>query len=132
MKCCINGRNYIRLILLSVKLFKFEIRNFSQISCAHKPYFLMPGHIYIPYTAKLSRGKTFAVVHKAHYSLENFRGASGQGHYVLYTESDSRGKFSRLAKKHENRESFPPRKFSRIRYIYIYIYINKLYICDPV
>ena len=48
--------------------------------------------LYIPYTAKLSRRKTFAVVHKTHYSLENFRGASGLCHYVLYTESDSRGK----------------------------------------
>ena len=39
--------------------------------------------IYILYTAKLSRGKTFAVVHKTHYSLENFRGTSGPCHYVL-------------------------------------------------
>ena len=50
-------------------------------------------------------GKTFAVVHKTHYSLENVRGASGSCHYVLYMASDSRGKLSRLAK---NRESFPP------------------------
>ena len=53
----------------------------------------------IPYTAKLSRGKTFAVVHKTHYSLENFHGASGPCHYVLYTANDSRGKLSRLAEK---------------------------------
>ena len=53
----------------------------------------------LPYTAKLSRGKTFAVVHKTHYSLENFRGASGPCHYVLYTANDSRGKLSRLAEK---------------------------------
>ena len=53
----------------------------------------------IPYTAKLSSGKTFAVVHKIHYSLENFYGASGCGHHVLYTASDSRGKPSRLADK---------------------------------
>ena len=52
-------------------------------------------------------GKTFAVVHKTHYSLENFRGASGPYYYVLYTVNDSRGKLSRLAK---NRESFPPSK----------------------
>ena len=45
MKCCINGRNYIRLLRLSAKLFNFEIQKFSQILCAHKPYFLMPGHI---------------------------------------------------------------------------------------
>ena len=59
---------------------------------------------HIPYTAKLSRGKTFAVVHKTHHSLENFRGASGPCHYVLCTASDSRGKLSRLANK--------PQKFS--------------------
>ena len=55
--------------------------------------------IAIPYTAKLSGEKTFAVVHKAHYSLENFRDASGRGHHVLYTANDSRVKLSRLAKK---------------------------------
>ena len=46
MKCCINGSNAIRLLLLSVKLLKFEIQKCGQILCAHKPYFLMPGHIY--------------------------------------------------------------------------------------
>ena len=46
----------------------------------------------IPYTAKLWSGKTFAVVHKIHYSLENFSGALGHGHHVLYTASDSREK----------------------------------------
>ena len=51
--------------------------------------------------------KTFAVVHKTHHSLENFCGASGQCHYVLYTANDSRGKLSRLAKK--------PRKFSHLK-----------------
>ena len=62
----------------------------------------MEYYVTIPYTAKLSRGETFAVVHKTHYSLENFRSASGPCHYVLYTASESRGKLSRLAK---NRES---------------------------
>ena len=47
-------------------------------------------------TAKLSSGKTFTVVHKIHYSLENFRGVSGHG---LYTASDSRAKLSRSAEK---------------------------------
>ena len=46
MKCSINGGNFIRLIVLSMKLFNFEILKCSQILCAHKPYFLMPGHIY--------------------------------------------------------------------------------------
>ena len=54
--------------------------------------------------AKLLRGKTFTVVHKTHYSLENCCGASCPCHYVLYTATDSRGKVLRLAKK--------PRKFS--------------------
>ena len=64
----------------------------------------------VPYTAKLLRGETFAVVHKTDYSLENFHSALGPCHYVLYTASDSRGKLSRLAKNCENCKSFPPRK----------------------
>ena len=51
----------------------------------------------MPYMAKLLWGKTFTVVHKIHYSLENFCGASGCGHHVLYTASESKGKPSRLA-----------------------------------
>ena len=47
MKCCRNDRNFIRLLFLSTKLFEFEIEKYGQISCAHKPYFLMPGHTYI-------------------------------------------------------------------------------------
>ena len=46
MKCCINSGNFIRLLFLLTELFKFEIRKCGQILCAHKPYFLMPGHIY--------------------------------------------------------------------------------------
>ena len=72
--------------------------------------------IEIPYMAKLSRGKTFAVVHKTHHSLENFRGASGPYHYILYTANDSRGKLSRLAKKPRKPRKFSPRKFCHIRY----------------
>ena len=67
-------------------------------------------HELLPYTAKLSRGKTFAVVHKTLYSLENFRGASGPCHYVLYTANDSREKLSRLAKKPRKQRKFPPSK----------------------
>ena len=44
MKCCINDVNFIRLLLLSAELFKFEIQKYGQILCVHKPYFLMPGH----------------------------------------------------------------------------------------
>ena len=46
MKCCIKCRNFIYLLFLSTKLFKLEIQKYAQILCAHKPYFLMPGHIY--------------------------------------------------------------------------------------
>ena len=51
MKCCMNDINFIRLLLLllSTELFKFEIQKYGQILCVHKPYFLMPGHIYIYY-----------------------------------------------------------------------------------
>ena len=47
MKCCINDVYFIRLLLLSTELFKFEIQIilYGQILCVHKPYFLMPGHI---------------------------------------------------------------------------------------
>ena len=64
----------------------------------------------LPYTAKLSRGKTFAVLHKTHYSLENFCGASGPCYYVLYTANDSRGKLSQLAKKSRKLRKFSPSK----------------------
>ena len=47
MNCCINFVNFIRLLLLSTELFKFEIQKYDQILCVHKPYFLMPGHIYV-------------------------------------------------------------------------------------
>ena len=46
MKCCINDVNFIRLLLLSTELFKFEIQKYGQILCAHRPYFLVPSRIY--------------------------------------------------------------------------------------
>ena len=46
MKYCINDVNFIRLLLLSTELFKFEMQKYGQILCVHKPYFLMPGHNY--------------------------------------------------------------------------------------
>ena len=46
MKCCISGGNFIKLLFLLTELFKFEIQKCGQILCAHKPYFLMPGHHY--------------------------------------------------------------------------------------
>ena len=45
MKCRIRGVNFIRLLWLLIKLFKFEIQKCGQILCAHKPCFLMLGHI---------------------------------------------------------------------------------------
>ena len=57
MKCCINDVNFIRLLLFSTELFKFEIQNYGQILCVHKPYFLMPGHILVHmYTLTMLRG----------------------------------------------------------------------------
>ena len=46
MQCCITDVNFIRFLLLSTELFKFEIQKYGQILCVHKPYFLMPGHIF--------------------------------------------------------------------------------------
>ena len=47
MKCCISSGNTITILFLFTELFKFEIQKCGQILCAHKPYFLMLGHIYI-------------------------------------------------------------------------------------
>ena len=44
------------------------------------------------------------------YSLENFRGASGRGHHVLYTASDLRGKLSRSTEKLQKPQKFSPSK----------------------
>ena len=75
-------------------------------------------YICIPYMAKLLSGKTFAVVHKIHYSLENFHGASGSGHHVLYIASNSRGKLLRSAEKPQK-----PRKFSSSKVLPYTVYI---------
>ena len=66
MKCCINGENLIRLLYLSAKLFKFEIQKCGQILCAHKPYFLMPGHIcaIIQTQIKADTNTTIMLIHK--------------------------------------------------------------------
>ena len=45
MKCCINGKTFAGIPCAYMKLFNFEIQKYGQILCAHKPYFLMPGHI---------------------------------------------------------------------------------------
>ena len=70
----------------------------------------------LSYMAKLSSGKTFVVVHKIHYSLENFRGASVCGHHVLGTQQVIQGKnFRDWLKNRENRKSFPIQKFCHVQ-----------------
>ena len=59
------------------------------------------------------------VVHKIHYSLENFYSASGRGHRVLYTAIDSMGILLQSAEK---LESFPTLKFCRIWYAKARVY----------
>ena len=44
MKSCINGENCAGITCVYMKLFSFEIQKCGKILCAHKPYFLMPGH----------------------------------------------------------------------------------------
>ena len=72
----------------------------------------------IPYTAKLSSGKTFAVVHKTHYSLETF--AVHQAHAIMYCirQVIQGVNFRDWLKNRENRESFPTHKFCRTRYAF--------------
>ena len=41
MKSCINGETFITVLKIFTKLLKFQI----QILYAHKPHFLMTGHI---------------------------------------------------------------------------------------
>ena len=55
MKCCINGTNFIRLLILCMELFKFKIQKCGQILCANKTYIFSHAgsHTYIVY------GKTF-------------------------------------------------------------------------
>ena len=79
------------------------------------------GQLHVRYTAQLSRGKTFAVEHITHYSLENFCGASGQGHCVLYMASDSKGKLWRLAKIPQK---IPPQKlpYMVVHYAIIWLF----------
>ena len=53
--------------MFTYKLFMFEIQKCGQVLCAHKPYFLMPGHIY--------RGNTSsAVFHLSLVAIYNYVG----------------------------------------------------------
>ena len=82
---------------------------------------------HLPYMAKLSSGKTFAVVHKIHFLLENFRGASGRGHHVLYTASDSRGKLLQSTEKLRKSQKFSHSKvLLYMVYVCIYVCINSM------
>ena len=66
-----NSMSFIRLLLLFTELFKFEIQKCGPILCAHKPYFLMPGHKYVvnllPQT--FSCEQTLAIFYSNHKSF---------------------------------------------------------------
>ena len=68
--------------------------------------------IVLLYTAKLSSGKTFAVVNKMHYSLEKFCGVSGHGHHVLYTASVQGESFRDWLKTAKTAKVFPLESFA--------------------
>ena len=67
MKSCINDVNLIRLLLLCTELFKFEIQKYGQILCVHKPYFLMPGHIYYLLSVLKIRVESWLVIQERYY-----------------------------------------------------------------
>ena len=77
------------------------------------------------YTANDSRGKTFTVVHKTLYSLENFCGVDHQGHHVPYTTIDSRGNFLNWLTKCENCKVFPLETLiCRVQYMLVSFSLN--------
>ena len=44
--CCTSNKSFTDKLCLTTKLWNFKVQKSGQILCAHKPYFLMPGHIY--------------------------------------------------------------------------------------
>ena len=46
MLFCLTDENYIQIECLEEKLLTIKVWKIGQISCVHKPYFLMLGHIY--------------------------------------------------------------------------------------
>ena len=74
--------------------------------------------IYIPYTAKLSRGKLLRLCTKHTIHWKTF--VVHQAHAIMYCAQQMiQGEnFQNWLKNCKNRESFPPRKFCPIRYIY--------------
>ena len=78
-------------------------------------------------------------MHKIHYSLENFRGASGLGHHVLYIASDS-GKGKTFAIGRKTAKVFPLESFAVYGIVNrilckstcdIYLLCNCDAFCDP-
>ena len=59
MKSCINGENCAGITCVYMKLFSFEIQKCGKILCAHKPYFLMLGHIYKHYKSNIDNEPTY-------------------------------------------------------------------------
>ena len=54
MKSCINGVNFIRLLLLFTELQKFKIQKRGQILCAHKPIFSCRVTIIVLHTCSIT------------------------------------------------------------------------------
>ena len=44
--CCTNNKGFTYRLYLSTELQNFKVQKSGLILCVHKPYFLMPGHIY--------------------------------------------------------------------------------------
>ena len=44
---CSSCKSFIGQLRLDTKLWNFKVKECGQILCVHKPYFLMPRHIYI-------------------------------------------------------------------------------------
>ena len=42
--CFTSNKSFTDKLCLSTRLWNFKVRKSGQILCAHKPYFLMPGH----------------------------------------------------------------------------------------
>ena len=104
LKSCINGENCAidSHVYIYMKLFKFEIQKCDQILCAHKPYFLMLGHIYSRHLKVLSTTSTY----------DQQRTLMPYYSYILYTISTNhvtipipysrkfrKVKFSKISKK---------------------------------
>ena len=70
-------------------------------------------HVNLPYTAKLSRLCTKHTIHWKIFAVH-------QAHAIMYCTHQGENFRDRL----KNRESFPPRKFCRIRYLLAYLAVR--------